>query len=132
MATHTRTQRRTAQKEMVRGALQDAEGFVTAGQLHHRLVEGGSSVGIATVYRQLGALAESGVADTITTPKGQLFRACEPGGHHHHLVCESCGAAVEIEPPSEEWLRAIAEQHGYTITEHVFEAFGLCADCRAD
>ncbi len=123
--------RNTVQKDAVLHALEAAPGFVSAQQLHQDLRDAGTPVGIATVYRQLGALAESGQADTITLPVGQLYRACRPSGHHHHLICEHCGRAVDIDPPSEDWIRATADAHGYTVTSHVLEVFGLCPDCRA-
>jgi Fur family ferric uptake transcriptional regulator len=127
----TSARRNTPQKEIVQKALGEATGFVSAQQLHRQLVEQGQPVGLATVYRQLNALMVSGQADMIPIPGGQLFRACRQGAHHHHLVCEVCGKAVEIEPPSEEWIRAAADQHGFTVSRHVLEVFGLCADCAA-
>ncbi|MGB4778103.1 Fur family transcriptional regulator, partial [Microbacterium sp.] len=117
--------RHTAQKDAVMRALAEAPGFVSAGALHQRIVQGGAAIGLATVYRQLNALAESGRADTIASPSGQLFRACaQPGEHHHHLVCEGCGRAVEFDPPDEEWIRRTATTHGFTVTRHVLEVFG--------
>ena len=87
-------------------------------------------VGLATVYRQLNALVDAGRADTVAAASGQLFGACEPGeGHHHHLVCESCGSAVELDPPDEEWIAAAAQRSGFTVTRHVLEVFGRCAKC---
>jgi Fur family ferric uptake transcriptional regulator len=117
------------QKEAVRGALEATPGFVSAQDLHQQLSAAGTRIGLATVYRQLGALAANGEADTIPVASGLLYRACEPGSHHHHLICENCGKAVEIDLPSEEWIRAAASEHGYTITRHVMEIFGLCPDC---
>lgn len=123
--------RNTAQKAAVRTALEQSPGFISAAKLHHRLIEEGGTIGLATVYRQLNALAEAGEADTITVQSGQLFRVCEPDGHHHHLVCEVCGKAVDIEPPSEAWIRKVADEHGFTVTGHVLEVFGRCPDCAA-
>lgn len=129
--TDGKPSRHTMQKEAVRRALEEAEGFVSAPQLHRILVEQGESVGLATVYRQLGALARAGQVDTVPVAGSQLFRACQPGVHHHHLVCEECGKAAEISPPDESWINAEAKQHGFTITRHVFELFGRCADCES-
>ena len=128
-----RERRRTVQKEAVRRALVQSPGFVSATALHRRLQQQGSRVGLATVYRQLTVLAETGLADTVTAPEGQLYRACAPThGHHHHLICEDCGRAVEIAPPSEEWIEEAARRHGYTLTRHVVEVFGRCAECGAE
>jgi len=129
-ASEVREERRTAQKDAVRRALDEESGFISAQQLHQRLSDTGTSVGLATVYRQLNSLVDSGLADAIPVAGGQLFRACEQRVHHHHLVCESCGKAVEIDPPSEKWIRAVAQEHDFTVSRHVFEVFGLCVVCR--
>ncbi len=123
--------RRTAQKDAIRRALDASPGFVSAQQVHRILQDAGTPVGLATVYRQLNALAGSGAADTVTGPDGALFRTCATDGqHHHHLICENCGRAELLEP-SEEWIRAAARRHGYTVTRHVLEVFGLCHECVA-
>lgn len=121
--------RRTVQKEAIRRALDASPGFVSAQQVHRMLFDAGTPVGIATVYRQLNALAGSGDADSVLGPDGQLFRTCAGGGrHHHHLICEKCGRAELLEP-NEGWIHNAAIEHGYTVTRHVVEVFGLCADC---
>ncbi len=129
MAGSAPATRRTAQKEAVWRALEGSPGFVSAQELHQKLVGEGASVGLATVYRQLASLAAEGRADTIPDAGGVLYRVCAPGGHHHHLVCESCGKAVEIQPPLEDWIRQVAQDSGYLITRHVLEVFGTCPEC---
>ncbi|WP_455132005.1 hypothetical protein [Microbacterium aurum] len=42
------------------------------------------------------------------------------------------GTAVEIDPPHEEWIWRAAAQHGFTVSHHVLEIFGRCAECAAD
>ncbi len=122
--------RQTRQKDAIREALKDNDEFISAQELHRRLEDDGEHIGLATVYRQLNALADSGRADTVRLDGQQLFRLCGDDGHHHHLVCTSCGKTVEIDPPSEDWLRGIANKHGFSIESHTVEVFGLCSDCR--
>ena len=124
-------QRNTWQRERVREALSDAQGFVSAQTLHARLRDDNTGIGLATVYRALAGLAAGGDADSLQSPEGEnLFRACETRGHHHHLICRSCGVAVEIEADAvEEWAQRTAAQHGFTEAEHVVDIFGICADC---
>lgn len=129
MAEEPKKTRSTAQKAIISSALEHEKRFVSAQQLHRTLEDQGETVGLATVYRQLNALSESGHADSITIAEKQLFRACSQEEHHHHLVCENCGKAVEIEPPSEDWITTTAQSHGFAVTRHVFEIFGLCAEC---
>lgn len=126
-------QRNTWQRERVRGALADADGFVSAQALHQSLREAETGIGLATVYRTLAGLTAAGEADSLQSPDGEaLYRACRSTGHHHHLICRSCGKAVEIEATAvEQWARDTATAHGFVEAEHVVDIFGLCRDCAA-
>lgn len=122
--------RNTWQREAVRSALGEQEGFVSAQALHGSLKDAGSSIALATVYRALADLAEEGEADSLQQDGEALYRACTPGSHHHHLICRTCGLTVEIEARAvEEWARQVAAEHGFTRAEHVVDVFGLCAAC---
>jgi Fur family ferric uptake transcriptional regulator len=124
--------RNTWQREAVREALGTTEGFVSAQTLHAHLREAGSSVGLATVYRALADLATEGDADALQQEGESLYRACTPGSHHHHLICRSCGRAVEISAdPVEQWAKDVAAANGFTQPEHVVDVFGYCAECSA-
>jgi Fur family ferric uptake transcriptional regulator len=124
-------QRNTWQRERVREALADARGFVSAQSLHAALRDDNTGIGLATVYRTLAGLAAQGEADSLQSPEGEaLYRACASSGHHHHLICRSCGLTVEIEATDvEQWARSTAERHGFRDAEHVVDIFGLCASC---
>jgi Fur family transcriptional regulator, ferric uptake regulator len=126
-------QRNTWQRERVREALADADGFVSAQSLHAVLRDENTGIGLATVYRALAGLAAQGDADSLQSPEGEsLYRACVTPGHHHHLICRSCGRTVEIAASDvEEWAQRTAAQHGFIEAEHVVDIFGLCADCAA-
>jgi Fur family transcriptional regulator, ferric uptake regulator len=124
--------RNTWQKEAVRSALGREDGFVSAQSLHSSLRDAGSAVGLATVYRALADLEETGEADALRQDGESLYRACTPGKHHHHLICRSCGKTVEITADEvEDWARAVAARNGFTQPEHVVDVFGLCAECTA-
>ncbi|MER7797525.1 transcriptional repressor [Microbacterium sp. NPDC096154] len=127
-------QRNTWQRERVRDALADARGFVSAQSLHAALRDENTGIGLATVYRALAGLAASGEADSLQSPEGEaLYRACSMEGHHHHLICRSCGLAVEIEATAvEQWARETAAKHGFRDAEHVVDIFGLCEACAAE
>ena len=106
--------RNTRQKDAVRQALGETKGFVSAQQLHLLLQNLGSSIGLATVYRALTDLTESGDADSLQSKDGSvLYRACTPA-HHHHLICRDCGKTVEIEAHQvEKWADQVAQSHGF-------------------
>jgi Fur family ferric uptake transcriptional regulator len=122
--------RSTRQKAAINAALQQADEFLTAQELHDRLRSQGERVGLATVYRSLQALSDAGEVDQLRTDDGETaYRRCSRG-HHHHLVCRACGRTVEVEGPAvEKWAEAIAAEHGYVNVAHTVEIFGTCAAC---
>lgn len=123
--------RNTWQRDAVREALGEADGFVSAQSLHAALKDSGSTVGLATVYRALADLATEGDADSLQQDGESLYRACTPGTHHHHLICRSCGTTVEIAADEvEDWAQRVAAEHGFTRAQHVVDVFGLCPDCQ--
>lgn len=125
-------QRTTRQRVAVAELLADSGEFRSAQEIHAALRSRGASVGLATVYRNLGLMAELGEVDTLVREDGEtLYRQCS-AVHHHHLVCRLCGRTVEIAGPGvERWADAVAAEHGFSEVSHQLELFGLCAECRA-
>lgn len=124
--------RPTRQRTAVAAVLAEADEFRSAQELHALLRESGEKIGLATVYRNLQAMAADGDIDMLRTDEGEaVYRACSTG-HHHHLVCRACGKAVEVEGPTvEAWADRVSAQHGFTDVRHTLEIFGTCADCSA-
>ena len=121
--------RQTRQKDAVLHALGQAQGFVSAHQLHRQLTQHGSVIGLATVYRTLNTLVADGLADSLVNAGESLFRDCSKD-HHHHLICNGCGIAVEIEAEqAEAWATKVAKDHGFTQVTHTIDIFGLCKAC---
>jgi Fur family ferric uptake transcriptional regulator len=124
--------RATRQRAAVAAALDQVDDFRSAQDLHDLLKQRGEAVGLTTVYRTLQTLAEAGEVDVLRTGDGEaVYRRCSRG-HHHHLVCRSCGRTVEVEEPAvERWAEKVAAEHGFTDVIHTLEVFGTCADCAA-
>ncbi len=129
----TAPKRNTWQREAVRARLAEATGFVSAQQLYAVLRDEGSTISLATVYRNLAQLAAAGEADSLQSPEGEnLFRSCTTPGHHHHLICRRCGDTRELEARVvEQWATQVAAEHGFAEIEHVVDLFGVCEACRA-
>lgn len=125
--------RSTRQRAAIIRALRDAEGFKTAQDLHLEMLRAGDRVGLATVYRNLQSLAETGEVDVLQNEGGEaMFRLCGATGHHHHLVCRRCGRSEETTAREvETWAARVARRHGFNDVTHTAEIFGLCGDCSA-
>ena len=128
--TREPSRRRSGRAESIRAALEYAEGFISAQSLHELLIARGGNVSLATVYRRLTTLVESGDADTVAHDGRQLYRACRSHRDHLHLICESCGSAATVIPPAGDWITSAAAAHGYAVTRLEMNAFGRCAECR--
>jgi Fur family transcriptional regulator, ferric uptake regulator len=120
--------RTTRQRTAVLAALRRASEPVSAQDLHAEL---GRTVGLATVYRTLQGLVDTGQVDVFRRDTGEaLFRLCNPV-HHHHLVCQRCGRVEEIDACEvEPWAVRVGRRRGFSVTGHQADVFGVCAGCQ--
>jgi Fur family ferric uptake transcriptional regulator len=121
----------TRQRMLVLNELAREHDDATAQALHQRLVASGESVGLATIYRALGAFAEAGVVDELPHSSSETcYRLCSEG-HHHHLVCSRCHRVVELGGCRlDPWIERVARAADFVPTGHRLEVTGVCADCR--
>ena len=128
----TQTERRpTRQRSAIAQALDGSPEFRSAQDIHAAMAGSGTKVGLATVYRNLQAMAAEGELDVIRTAEGEaVYRSCATTHHHHHVVCRSCGLAVEVTGDAvERWAEAVAAANGFTQVRHTVEIDDLCTTC---
>jgi Fur family ferric uptake transcriptional regulator len=89
-----------------------------------------TSLNKTTVYRALDGLTADGFLEVVEFGEGAKRYEIK-AGHHHHLVCLSCGdvADVDLEDDLKLRERAIAKQTGFRVERHALEFFGRCAGC---
>lgn len=127
--------RYTASRRLVVDALQSAPGPVTPAELD-RMLDG--VVPLSSLYRAIAVLEEVGVVTRTHDQAGVLLIELSEwlAGHHHHLVCRSCGEVRDIEIPHATEVRMrdligqIAAEAGYTVTGHRIDIEGTCRACR--
>jgi Fur family ferric uptake transcriptional regulator len=85
-----------------------------------------SGVGLVTIYRTLDLLSEIGAVRRLDLGDGPRYELAED--HHHHLICESCGAVSEFEkcPLDPRRLNGL----DFEISSHSLELYGRCAGCK--
>jgi Fe2+ or Zn2+ uptake regulation protein len=92
----------------------------------------------SSAYRNLTVLVDAGVVHRVsgTDDHGRYELAEELSGHHHHLLCESCGrvddvsAVPQLERALDDAARLAAEATGFEVTGHRIDLVGRCASCR--
>ena len=122
--------RSTRQRRAVQELMSSLDEFSSAQEIHARLRDAGSNVGLTTVYRTLQSMAQAGQVDVLRPEDGEArYRSCT-SEHHHHLVCRSCGRTLEVDSPLvERWADQVAADHGFTDIGHTVEIYGICSDC---
>lgn len=94
----------------------------------------------SSAYRNLAVLEDAGVVHRLVTDDDTArFELAEHlTGHHHHLICQSCGAVVDVDIPAriEDDVRslstAVAGEHGFHVLHHRLDLVGTCRDCFVD
>ena len=121
----------TKQRKAISDLLLSITKFSSAQEVHKLLVSRGEKIGLATVYRTLQALSETGLVDSLKSENGEtLYKVCS-NNHHHHLVCTKCATTSEFNTSEiENLMQKIALDNNYQISGHVIEIFGLCKNCR--
>ena len=106
-------------------------GAFAAEDLRHALVATAPRIGLATVYRALGAMHRAGSITPVGDRNGStLYARCDRSDHHHHLVCTSCGRVVGVECPLGHASLESASAAGHLVVRHEITLYGLCAECR--
>ncbi len=86
-----------------------------------------------TVYRALEALTESRFLQKVNLQDLSTYYELVVGvEHHHHIVCEQCGAVEDIENCDKEKMEEIALHKSRkfdSIQAHSIEFFGVCNRC---
>jgi Fur family ferric uptake transcriptional regulator len=120
------------QREVIAETFFKAGGHLRVEELLDRVRAIDSRIGQATVYRTMKLLTQCGLAEAHQFGDGHTVYEPveEPEEHHDHLICTKCGAIVEFYSEKIEALQSdIARQHGYAVTSHKMELYGICPTC---
>lgn len=123
----------TPLREQALTALWRAERPLTAYELREKLIETTKrSLAAQSIYRVLDFLCENGVAKRIESLNAYVA-CCHPDHDHAciFLLCDACGASIEIEDKKlERLIAADAEREGFALSRRVVELSGVCAPCQ--
>lgn len=106
---------------------------VAAPELAESLRQKGCPVGLATVYRQLDNLVESGLAHKVATDGGALYQYCSRQAEGEVCFlrrCHVCGRMEHLECPQlQELYHHLAERHGFQVDPRRTILTGVCRRC---
>lgn len=121
--------RSTAQKTAIARVLSDIRDHPSASVIHERVRASIPNISLATVYRNLEAMAAS----------GNLARICGAGEYrydidtrqHHHFFCLGCHNLLDMPEEAVGGVTLLYPEtlNGCTITGAQLILFGSCSDC---
>ncbi len=122
----------TRQRNLIIETFFSTTGHLSVEDVWAKVRQRDAKVSVATVYRTMKLLGECGLAHARNFGDGQTRYEAAVGRHHHdHLICTRCGAIVEFENDRIEALQeAVARKHGFRVTSHKMELYGLCRNCQ--
>lgn len=101
------------------------------------LLDGHPTLAQSSVYRNLVVLEEAGIAHRVVTSddRSRYELAEDLIGHHHHMVCTSCGRVDDftVSPQMERSLQTALHKAvlgtGFRTDAHRLDLVGVCAAC---
>lgn len=134
MSDHTSTDephdaRLTGPRRAVLDVLRASSDHPSAADVLDRVRRVRPGTGAATVYRSLAHLVDSGLALELALGE-DAARFDANTARHDHVVCESCGRAVDVDVilPGE-LVKLAVGRTGFTIRAYDLRFRGRCPDC---
>ncbi|MDX2179025.1 MAG: transcriptional repressor [Bryobacteraceae bacterium] len=127
MSTERTIIRRTVPRSAIIEAIRSASYALTPPEIHVAAKRRYPQVGIATVYRAVHALIQSGEVAEVNLPGETSTRyeiAEKP--HHHHFRCQRCFRLFDL--PGCVPLNSLLPS-GFKMTRHDIVLYGFCPQC---
>lgn len=116
--------RLTGPRRVILDVLATASDHPDAIEVHRRAMSIDPSIAIATVYRTVRLLQESGILESHAFGDGRARYETTGREHHDHLINIETGDVIEFRSEEIERLQEeIARAHGFEIVSHRFEIF---------
>ena len=122
-------QRITPARRAVLRAIADADGHLTAEEVHAVVARSDPELHRATIYRTLDRLRELGVVEHTHLRHGPaVFHLAVDA--HDHLVCDRCGGVIDVPRASFRAMhQRLLRDHGFHVGSLHFAVNGTCAGC---
>ena len=106
---------------------QSVDRHLTAEDVYKTLLNEGSDIALATVYRVLMQFEQAGILARSHFESGKSVFELNEGTHHDHLLCLTCGRVEEFfDPEIEARQREVAASRGFSLQEHALSLYAVC------
>ena len=122
--------RPTPQRQAILEMLHQTDEHITAENIYDRVRARLPRANKSTVYRTLELLKKLNlVAETNLGGNSVCYHHIEQA-HHHHLVCQECGAIIDLdESVVSPFKDALLREYGFIADLKHLAIFGRCVNC---
>lgn len=123
--------RLTSQRVLVLKAIYHAENHISAEEIYAQLHERFPYIHKSTIYRTLELLSNLKLVTESNLGDGCVRYHAAIKGHHHHLICNLCGKAINLEELTLKPLKAaLLREYGFEADVRHMVISGICNDCQ--
>ncbi len=122
--------RLTPQRMMVLAAIENSTNHISAEEIYAQVIDKYPYVNISTVYRTLELLKRLGLVTETDLGGGRVRYHPADKGHHHHLVCQECGAITDLDESVLSSLKSVLlREYKFSADLRHLAIFGRCVNC---
>ena len=122
--------RLTPQRIMILSAIENSDDHISAEEIYAQVVAKYPNVNISTVYRTLELLKRLGLVTETDLGEGRVRYHPVGKGHHHHLVCQECGAIIDLDESVLSSVKdVLLREYGFIANLKHLAIFGRCVNC---
>jgi len=119
--------RNTRQKRAIESVLRNHANPLSPAEILEFALKEVPTIGIATVYRSLKALAKDGQVVSVEIPGEPPRYERADKGHHHHFLCRTCGEVFDL-AKCLDGIKKMAPPK-FRVEDHEIILYGACGDC---
>ena len=122
----------TPQRRAVLEVIAGSHDHLTPGAIYERVRKNRPTIGLVTIYRMLEVLAGLKLICRVHAEDGcRSYLMRRPSGHHHHIMCTSCGRVdVFTKCDLGELQQRLSKESGFRIQDHLLQFNGVCRECQ--
>ena len=123
--------RLTPQRLMIASAIENSDDHISAEEIYSQVVNKYPNVNISTIYRTLELLEQLGLVTETDLGGGRVRYHPVDKGHHHHLICQECGALIDLDESMLSSLKdTLLREYEFIADLRHLGIFGRCVKCR--
>lgn len=123
--------RLTPQRLMIASAIENSNDHISAEEIYSQVVNKYPNVNISTIYRTLELLEQLGLVTETDLGGGRVRYHPVDKGHHHHLICQECGAVIDLDESMLSSLKdTLLREYEFIADLRHLGIFGRCVKCR--